>query len=127
MSRKAVVVAAAVTMVSACGRSEDLRCTIHASKTARKQELTAMARIPEQAARNTALASLKVPDGKATVKESELEVEAGCLVYSFDIGVAGEKGVREVLIDAGDGKVLKTTREDAAAEAKEKAQKDKRP
>jgi len=54
------------------------------------------------------------------VKESELEVEDGCLVYSFDIRVEGEKGVREVLVDAGDGKILKTEREDESQEAKEK-------
>jgi len=126
MNGKAVVVAAAVMVVAACGGSEDLRCSIHASKTAKKQELAAMARIPEQAARNAALASLKVPEGKTTVKESELEVEDGCLVYSFDLRVAGEKGVREVLVDAGDGKVLKTEHEDEAAEAKEKGRKDEK-
>ena len=55
----------------------------------------------------------------ATVSESELEVEHGCLVYSFDIRVTGQKGVEEVLVDAGTGKVLTRGHETSSQEAKE--------
>jgi uncharacterized membrane protein YkoI len=40
---------------------------------------------------------------------AELEVEDGCLVYSFDIAVAGDsKGKHEIEVDAGNGRILKT-------------------
>ena len=58
---------------------------------------------------------------KATVKEAELEAEHGCLVYSFDIGVAGRTGIQEVQVDAGNGKVLSSKHESPKAEAAEKA------
>jgi uncharacterized membrane protein YkoI len=96
-------------------------CQIHAAKTASKEELAARAKVTEPDARAAALAALKVDTARATVAESELEVERGCLVYSYDIRVAGEKGVREVLVDAGNGKVLKTEHEFEAGEKKEKA------
>src|SRR5450631_1302043 len=62
-------------------------CTIHPKKGASKAELTSLAKVSEDDARKTALASLKDPS-KGTVKESELESERGCLVYSFDIAIS---------------------------------------
>jgi uncharacterized membrane protein YkoI len=40
------------------------------------------------------------------VDDSELEIEQGFLIYSVDVRVAGKKGLEEVWIDAGSGKVL---------------------
>jgi hypothetical protein len=119
VSRGLVGVFAALVLIAGIARSEDLRCTIRPPKTAAKKDLAGMARIPEADAKRAALAALAAAQ-KTTVEESELEVEHGCLVYSFDIRVAGEKGIREVLVDAGDGKVLKTEHETEAAEAREK-------
>jgi len=80
-----------------------------------------MAKVAQADAQKTALASLKDPS-KATVKSAELEAERGCLVYSFDIEVAGKTGVQEVQIDAGNGKVLSNKHESPKAEAAEKNQ-----
>jgi hypothetical protein len=44
----------------------------------------------------------------------ELEVEDGCLVYSYDVKVPGKMGTEEVYVDAGTGKVLKSFHEAAA-------------
>jgi uncharacterized membrane protein YkoI len=52
-----------------------------------------------------------------TVLKAELEVEDGCLMYSFEIVGAGKK-ITEVEIDAGNGKVLET--EDAENEKEDK-------
>ena len=95
-------------------------CTIHPGKAASKEELKSLARVTEDGARKTALASLKDPS-KGTVKEAELEAEHGCLVYSFDIAVAGVSGIQEIQVDAGNGKVLSSKRESPKAEAAEKA------
>ncbi len=95
-------------------------CTIHPKKAASKADLKSMAKVSEDDARKTALASLKDPS-KGTVKEAELESEHGCLVYSFDIAISGTSGIQEVQVDAGDGKVLSSEHESPKAEAAEKA------
>lgn len=55
------------------------------------------------------------------MKEAELEAEHGCLIYSFDIEVAGQTGIQEVQVDAGNGKVLSSKHESPKADAAEKA------
>ncbi len=40
---------------------------------------------------------------------SDPEVNEGCLVWPLDLRIEGKSGVLEVLIDAGDGKVLSST------------------
>ena len=58
------------------------------------------------------------------VEDSELEKEHGKWVYSFDIRNA--KGtITEVQVDAYTGKVVSVEEENAAAEAKEKAEEGK--
>ena len=41
-----------------------------------------------------------------SVISSDVEVDEGCLVWPFDLRLHDKKGVQEVLVDAGDGKVL---------------------
>ncbi len=77
-------------------------------------------KVTSEAAQETALATLQ-DRSKAMVKESELEAEHGCLVYSFDIAIEGKKGIQEVQIDAGNGRVLSSTFESSQAESAEKA------
>jgi hypothetical protein len=95
-------------------------CTTHPKKGATREDLAAMAKVTQADAQKTALATLKDPS-KATVKSAELETEHGCLLYSFDIEVAGKTGVQEVQIDAGNGKVFSNKHETPKAEAAEKA------
>ena len=85
-------------------------------KTTSEAALAAEAKIPESAARKTALAA--VPSGK--VQSHELERENGKLIYSYDIKVAGKPGVEEVNVDAITGAIVAHEHEDAKAEAKEK-------
>ena len=106
--------------VAATASAAPPTCTLHPKKGATKEELTAMAKVTQADAQKTALASFK-DLSKVTVKEAELEAEHGCLVYSFDIEVAGNTGVQEVQIDAGDGKLLSSKHETPKAEAAEKA------
>ena len=120
MRREALVAMCFVLPAGSVASGQQRTCTIQASKDEKKENLAGKARIKEAEARALALNAVGAPPGKAVVKESKLEVEDGCLVYSFDIRVEGEKGVREVLVDAGDGKILKTEREDESREAKEK-------
>ena len=95
-------------------------CTIQPKDGATKEELAAMAKVSMADARKAALASLKGAS-KAAVKTAELEVENGCLVFSFDIAIKGKPGVQEIQVDAGTGKVISSKHESAAAEKAEKA------
>jgi uncharacterized membrane protein YkoI len=62
------------------------------------------------------------------ITDEQIEREHGTLVYSFDIKVAGEAGIEEVLVDAVAGTVVAVKHEgerdevaEAAREAKAKA------
>jgi hypothetical protein len=68
----------------------------------------------------TATALKEVPAGK--ISAHELERENGKLIYSFDIKVAGKKGIEEVNVDAMTGAVVSKAHEDPSTEAKEKAE-----
>lgn len=46
------------------------------------------------------------------VVEAEIEREDGVLVYTFDIAVAGESGLTEVLVDAQTGEIRAVEHED---------------
>lgn len=58
---------------------------------------------------------------KGKIKSSELEKEKGKMIYSFDIRNS-KGGITEVNIDAYTGKVIAVDVENAAGEAKEKAE-----
>ncbi len=113
------IVIALVAALPLAAMADKLDCSIKAKKLATTAEKTAMARVKEADARKTALDSVKAPG--ANVAKGELEVEDGCLIYSYDIKVPAKSGAEEVFVDAGTGKVLKTKHESAAKEAAEKA------
>ncbi|HQR45411.1 MAG TPA: PepSY domain-containing protein, partial [Thermoanaerobaculia bacterium] len=80
-------------------------CSIRPPRGTAPAELRRMAKIAlaDATARATAAVAPKRVPG---VSSSDPEVNDGCLVWPFDLRLDGEKGVLEVLIDAGDGKVL---------------------
>jgi len=82
--------------------------------TEEKPGLAAKAKVSGDSARKVALA--RIPNGQIT--KGELEEEDGKLIYSFDIKVAGKKGISEVHVDARSGAVIKTEHEDDDAPAK---------
>ena len=77
-------------------------------------------KVSESAARATALTQVK----GGIVQSSELEREAGKLVWSFDIERPGSKNVTEILVDANTGRIVSKKQETPAEQAKE-AQADK--
>ena len=94
-------------------------CSIHPPKDTPESALAGLAKVNKAEAEKAALAGFANFATSATVAESELEVEDNCLVYSFDVRVAGHKGVEEVLVDAGTGKVLSRKHETSKQEAAE--------
>lgn len=95
----------------AAAEDEPLPGTIKIDKKYSAKELKAMAKIPMDRADAIALDAVEGPAADKSIVEHELEVEGGALVYSIEVKVKGKKEVEEVLIDAGDGKVLKTEHE----------------
>lgn len=89
-------------------------CSIHPPKGASKAKLMSMAKRTRGNAERIALKRIKE---RGTVAEGELEAERGCLIWSFDIKVAGRAGVEEVNVDAGNGKVLNVHHESANQKA----------
>lgn len=77
--------------------------------------LQAQAKISEAAASQTALT--KAPGGK--IVSSELEVEHGKLLWSFDIKRPGMRKITEVQVDAKTGKILSTEFESPKQQAAE--------
>ncbi|MEP6632869.1 MAG: hypothetical protein ABJA62_01530 [Luteimonas sp.] len=97
-----------------------LKCSVHPPSGAAVASLQAMTKVTRNSAQTTAL-SAYAKNTKARVSEGELEAEHGCLVYSFDIRIQGKSGVDEVLVDAGNGKVLDRQHETPKQEADEAA------
>lgn len=114
MSRRALIAVALVALVAASAGAQQRPEKPLSAKEAR---LHALAKVSEDSARAIALAS--VPG--ATVKEGELEKENGKLIWSFDLKVAGKRGVEEVQVDAITGKIVSHEHESDAKETKEAA------
>ena len=116
MKRLIMAVLLAVPLaVSANGAFKD--CSTKASKTAKKADLMAMAKVKEDEAKKTALGTA---GPGATIAKGGIETENGCLVYSYHVKDPAVKGQTEVFVDAGTGKILKSEKESALRAAAEK-------
>ncbi|MGB4859500.1 MAG: PepSY domain-containing protein, partial [Dokdonella sp.] len=103
--------------VPATASAVTMDCSIHPGAGSSAAALKAMTKLTQDAAQEIALSSYGATRLKVT--EAELEAENGCLVYSFDVRVAGRSGIDEVLVDAGNGKVLQRNHESPKQEADE--------
>ena len=98
--------------------SATMRCSVRAEQHTGPAEWRKLAKISQADAERIARAALKTTQSTSLVS-AELELESGCLVWSFDLKVVNRQGVREVWIDAGNGKVLASRYETARTEAEE--------
>jgi hypothetical protein len=85
-------------------------CTVQVPTTTPKSEWPHLAEVSRAEAEKAARRRLRV-GGQASVLSSELEAEAGCLIWSFDVKIPGEQGISEVHVDAGDGHILSVKHE----------------
>ena len=105
--------------VCASASAAGMACSVRPDKAVRDAQLATLAKVSVDQARKTALRLVHAPNSSTAT--GELEVESGCLVYSFDIKIPQKPGVEEVMIDAGNGQVLSHRHETAAQEAAEQA------
>ena len=92
-------------------------CTMKGDRMAKKADLMKQAKVSEADAKKTALGTKG--DG-ATIVKGGIEVESGCLVYSYHVKAKGAKDQTEVFVDAGNGAILKQEHESAMRAAAEK-------
>jgi hypothetical protein len=95
----ALLIAVPFAASAANGTFKDT-CSTKASKTTKKSELLATAKVKEAEARKIAQDAA----GGGAISKGGIETEDGCLVYSYHVKTA--KGQTEVFVDAGNGKVL---------------------
>ncbi len=110
---------AAALLVSLGASAATLPCSIHPKKGMTDADLPALAKVTQADAQSRALNAVSVRS--ATVSSAELEAEGGCLIYSFDIQIPGQKSIIEVAVDAGTGQILSKKHESPKAQAAEKA------
>jgi len=113
------LIAGAIIILPASGFAAGLNCSIHPQEGTPDSSLPKFAKISETKARKAAIAKIKAP--RKSHIEGELEVEQGCLVYSFDIKLPGKSGIEVVMVDAGTGKVLSHTHESQKQEMQERS------
>jgi hypothetical protein len=110
-------------LVPLSGSAAALPCSISPAQDTPASALPSLATVSPADAQHAALARIKAASPQ--VAHGELEIEQGCLVYSFDIRIAGKRGVEEIMVDAGTGKILshkhESPKEEAAEQAKDKA------
>lgn len=116
MTKQSILFAA--LLVPFAVSAADLNCTIKAAKSTKSADMAGMAKFSESNAKKAALDAINVSG--ASISKGGLEVEDGCLVYSYDIVTPGKSGIDEVILDAGDGKVLKTEHEGSIKQAAQK-------
>ena len=81
-----------------------LTCSTRVAKNPGQEALAGLAKISKSEAEKTALAKIKM--SRKETARSELEVDQGCLVYSFDVRVASKPGIEKIKVDAGTGEIL---------------------
>jgi len=96
-----------------------LPCSIRPAPDTPASALPGLVTVSPADAQHAALARIKAPAPQ--VAHGALEIEHGCLVYSFDIRLAGKRGMEEILVDAGTGTIVSHTHESPQQEAAERA------
>jgi len=94
---------AATVLVSFGASDPVLPCSIHPKTGIADAAFRALAKVTQADAQSRALNAVNVRS--AIVSSGELEAVGGCLIYSFDIQVPGQKSIIEVAIDAGTGQI----------------------
>lgn len=119
LSRAAFVLGLLLLPTAAAG-AEKPECSIRPPARYAMDDLPRLAKITQADARERALAAV-LPAAPSSITSSGLDVLEGCLVWSFDLRYRGKAGYQEVVIDAGDGKVLSKNIESPSAEEAAKA------
>jgi len=107
---KRIVIALAMALPFAASAAMDsASCSIKAHKLSTPSQRQQLATVKEADARKAAMQGAS----GGSLENGKLTVEDGCLVYSYKVRGEGKMEHREVLVDAGNGNVIKTEDESA--------------
>jgi hypothetical protein len=118
MRKKIALLTGFMAVAAALSAYPARSCTIHPKAGATDEELARLATVSRTDAERIAVAKIQ-RHVAVSVISAELETEHGCLLWSFDLRLAGSSGIREVQLDAGDGRILSVKREINQQEAVE--------
>lgn len=88
-------------------------CSIRPPRGASHEDLSRLAKVTSKDAEARAIASV-APERVTSIMSSGVEVVNGCLAWPFDLRFASKGGVQEVMVDAGDGRILSSEYEPPA-------------
>jgi uncharacterized membrane protein YkoI len=106
MKRIAIALAVALPFAAAAATT-DSSCSIKAHKLSTQSQRAKLAKVQEADARKAAEGSAS----GAMLSDGKLAVEDGCLVYSYKVKGEGKAEHNEILVDAGNGNVIRTENE----------------
>jgi len=84
-----------VTMSAILPASAAETCSIHPAKGLTDVQLNGLAKLSQAAAQKIAVSKIQ-GKGVVSLASAELEAEHRCLIWSFDLRVAGHSGIEEV-------------------------------
>jgi len=116
MRRPPIAAAGTLLFLAALARAQKPDCSIRPPRGTSPEELSRMAKVSAKDAEARAVASV-APDTVASIISSGVEVVNGCLAWPLDLRFANKGGVTEVVVDAGDGKILSSEYEPPAGGA----------
>lgn len=99
------------TLGMSCAAAEGLKCSIRLEREIAESELPARARVSEAIARQQAQSALS--SQSPTITSSTLSIVEGCVVYRIEADTQKPASHVTLLLDAGNGSVLR--KESAAA------------
>jgi uncharacterized membrane protein YkoI len=102
MERIVIALAVALPFAAAAAMNNPAGCSIKAHKLSTQKQREQLAKVSEAYARNSAMEGSGL-----TLRDGKLAVEDGCLVYSYKVKGDGATARKEILVDAGNGNVIK--------------------
>jgi uncharacterized protein (TIGR02246 family) len=113
MGRRPIAAASFFFFVAALANAQKPDCSIRPPRGASHEDLSRMAKVTSKDAEARAIASV-APERVTSVMSSGVEVVNGCLAWPLDLRFATKGGVQEVMVDAGDGRILSSEYEPPA-------------
>ena len=113
MRRPLIAAASFFFLAGAVANAQKPDCSIRPPRGTSQEDLSRMAKVTSKDAEARAIASV-APQKVTSVMSSGVEVVNGCLAWPFDLRFANKGGVQEVMVDAGDGRILSSEYEPPA-------------
>lgn len=120
MGRPLTAAAILLLIAPTMSRAQKPECSLRPARGASHADLVSMARVTSRDAEARAIAAV-APHKVNSIISSGVEVVNGCLAFPFDLRFADKGGVQEVVVDAGDGKILSSEYEPPAGGAAQEA------